>query len=72
MEKAYNNLKSVAGSGNASFSIALLCREAYLSAFQGKSKVAIGLKLKSNSHLTDNAIENIMAHVDAILKKEHK
>lgn len=69
MEKAYNNLKSIAGSGNANFSIALLCREAYLDAFQGKSKVAIGLKLKSNSHLTENAMENIMNHVDAILKK---
>lgn len=72
MERAYNNLKSIAGSGNANFSIALLCREAYLSAFQGKSKVVIGLKLKLNSHLTDNAIENIIAHVDAILRKGHK
>ena len=71
MEKAYNNLKSIAGSGNANFSIALLCREAYLSAFQGKSKVAIELKLRSNSHLTENAIENIMAHVEVILKKGH-
>lgn len=71
MEKAYNNLKSIAATGNANFSIALLCREAYLSAFQGKSKIAISINLKANSHLTDNATENIMAHVDDILKKVH-
>lgn len=72
MEKAYNSLKNIAGTGNANFSIALLCREAYLSAFQGKSKVAIRLKLKTNSYLTDNAIENIMSQVDKILKKGYK
>lgn len=72
MEKAYNNLKNIAGTGNANFSIALLCREAYLSAFQGKSKVAIRLKLRTNSYLTDNAIENIMSQVDKILKKVYK
>lgn len=57
----YYNLKSIAGSRNANLSIALLCREAYLSAFQGKSKVAIELKLRSNSHITENAIENIIS-----------
>lgn len=69
MEKAYANLKSIAGLGNANFSVALLCREAYLSAFQGRSKVAISLKLKGNSHLTENAFENIMTHVETILRK---
>lgn len=39
MEKAFDNLKSIADSQNANFNIALLCREAYLSAFQGKSRV---------------------------------
>ena len=42
MEKAYNNLRSIAGSGNANFSIALLCREAYLNAFQGNPKLQLG------------------------------
>lgn len=69
MEKAYGNLKNIAGSENANFNIALLCREAYLSAFQGKSKVSIELKLKTNSHLTESAVENIMNHVDTILNR---
>lgn len=69
MEKVYGNLKNIAGSENANFNIALLCREAYLSAFQGKSKVSIELKLKTNSHLTESAVENIMNHVDTILNR---
>lgn len=72
MEKAFGNLKSIADSENANFNIALLCREAYLSAFQGKSRVAIELRLKSNGYLTESAFENVMKHVDDILKKNAK
>lgn len=69
MEKAYNNLRKIANMEKSNDSIALLCREAYLSAVQGKTRVAIELKLRNNNNLTDNAIENIMSHVDVILKK---
>ena len=72
MEKAFGNLKSIADSENANFNIALLCREAYLSAFQGKSSMAIELRLKSNGYLTESAFENVMKHVDDILKKNAK
>lgn len=72
MEKAFSNLKSIADSENANFNIALLCREAYLSAFQAKSRVAIELRLKSNGYLTERAFENVMKHVDDILKKNVK
>lgn len=72
MEKAFDNLKSIADSQNANFNIALLCREAYLSAFQGKSRVTIELKLKANGHLTESAFENVMRHVDDILKRNKR
>ena len=69
MERAFDKLKSIANSDNANFKTALLCREAYLSAYQGKSKVAIEIKLKGNSHFTESAIDNIMRHVSDIVRK---
>lgn len=71
MEYAYNNLKKIENKENAKDSIALLCRSAYLSAAQGKSRVVIELKLKSDSNLTDSAIENIMGHVERIISKNN-
>lgn len=70
MEKAYSNLRKIANMENANDSIALVCRDAYLSAIQGKAKVAIELKLKNNGNLTEGAIENIMMHIEQILKKK--
>lgn len=69
MEKAFDKIKSIATSDNATFMTALLCREAYLSAYQGKSKVAIELKLKGDEHFTENAIDNIVSHVESIINK---
>lgn len=40
-----------------------------MSAIQGKSRVAIELRLKENGYLTENAFENVMKNVDDILKK---
>lgn len=68
MEYAYSNLKKIE---NAKDSIALLCRNAYLSAAQGKTKVAIELMLKTgSSNLTESAIENIMIHVEKVINKQ--
>ncbi len=71
MEYAYSNLKKIANTEKAKDNIALLCRNAYLSAVQGKTKMAIELMLKtSNSNLTESAIENIMTHVEKIINKQ--
>ena len=70
MEKAFNKLKCIANSDNATFVTALLCREAYLNAYQGKSKVVIELKLRGDNHFTENAVDNIMNHVESIIKKK--
>lgn len=71
MESAYSNLKKIANMENAKDSIALLCRNAYLSAAQGKTKVAIELMLKTgSSNLTESAIENIMIHVEKVINKQ--
>lgn len=70
MEYAYTNLKKIANVENAKDGIALLCRNAYLSAMQGKSKVAIELMLNGNSNLTENAISNIMLHVEKMMDKK--
>lgn len=70
MEYAYSNLRKIANMENAKDSIALLCRNAYLSAAQGKTKAAIELMLKTNSNLTESAIENIMMHVEKIINKQ--
>lgn len=71
MEFAYSNLKKIANMENAKDSIALLCRNAYLSVAQGKTKVAIELMLKTgSSNLTESAIENIMIHVEKVINKQ--
>lgn len=69
MEKAFDKIKSIATSDNATFMTALLCREAYLSAYQGKSKVTIELKLRGDKHFTESAMDNIMNHVENIIRK---
>ena len=69
MEKAFNNLKSIANLDNANFATALLCREAYLNAYKGKPKTVIELKLRGDNHFTENAVDNIMKHVESIIKK---
>lgn len=71
MEYAYSNLKKIANTEKAKDNIALLCRNAYLNAVQGKTKMAIELMLKtSNSNLTESAIENIMIQVEKIINKQ--
>lgn len=69
MEKAFDKIKSIATPDNATFMTVLLFREAYLSAYQGKLKVAIELKLRGDKHFAESAMDNIMNHVETIIRK---
>lgn len=72
METAFKKLSSIPNDGNANFTVAVNCREAYLNAYKGVSPIAIGLKLKSSNYLTDNAYDSLMKKIHAIHNKADK
>ena len=71
MEYAYKNLRRIADAENAKDSIALLCRNAYLNAIQGKTRATIELLLRDNNNLTESALKNVMQQVDRIISKQN-